>query len=207
MWIHETIADQLEKEIFRGPYGRQAAMQLDRFMKDHLDVQNKHVLVIGSQSPWIETMALLNGAKHVTTLEYTEIKNEIPGISTMLPDEFHSKFLKNELPEFDAMISFSSVEHSGLGRYGDNLNPWGDLIVMARAWCVLKPGGKALVGFPIGPGKDQIYFNSHKNYGPVLLSHLFANWEQVYSEFDYKNFIKECVWCYQDLFVVQKPLV
>ena len=31
-------------------------------------------------------------------------------------------------------------------RYGDSLNPWGDLIAMARAWCVLKPGGKALIG-------------------------------------------------------------
>ena len=33
-----------------------------------------------------------------------------------------------------------------LSRYGDNLNPWGDLIAMARAWCVLKPGTKALIG-------------------------------------------------------------
>ena len=27
-----------------------------------------------------------------------------------------------------------------LYRYGDQLNPWGDLIAMARAWCLLKPG-------------------------------------------------------------------
>ena len=91
-----------------------------------------------------------------------------------------------------------------LFRYGDNLNPWGDLIVMAKAWCVLKPGGQALVGFPIGPGKDIIYFNTHKLYGPVMLPHLFANFKQVYSEFDYKNFNERCAWCYQDLFVVEK---
>ncbi len=30
------------------------------------------------------------------------------------------------------MVSFSSLEHSGLGRYGDQLNPHGDLIAMAR---------------------------------------------------------------------------
>ncbi len=34
------------------------------------------------------------------------------------------------------------------------LNPWGDLIVMARAWCLVKPGGKALVGVPSGPGMN-----------------------------------------------------
>ena len=32
-------------------------------------------------------------------------------------------FLKGELGPFDAVVTFSSVEHSGLGRYGDGLNP------------------------------------------------------------------------------------
>jgi hypothetical protein len=57
------------------------------------------------------------------------------------------------------------------------LNPWGDLITMARAWCLVKPGGRALVGVPSGP--DIVVFNSHRIYGPVAYSHLFANWEQV----------------------------
>ena len=35
-----------------------------------------------------------------------------------------------------------------IGRYGDSLNPWGDLITMAQAWCLLKPGARALVGLP-----------------------------------------------------------
>ena len=29
--------------------------------------------------------------------------------------------------QYDCVASFSSVEHSGLGRYGDELNPFGDL--------------------------------------------------------------------------------
>ena len=36
-------------------------------MKDHLVVKEKHILIIGSESPWIETMALRLGASHVTT--------------------------------------------------------------------------------------------------------------------------------------------
>ena len=84
------------------------------------------------------------------------------------------------------------------------MNPWGDLIAMARAWCVLKPGGKALIGFPMGPGKDQILFNGNKNYGPVMLPHIFANWKQIHSELDYKKFYPPCPWCYQELFLVEK---
>jgi hypothetical protein len=43
-----------------------------------------------------------------------------------------------------SIVTFSSVEHSGLGRYGDALNPWGDIIAIARAWCVTKQGGALL---------------------------------------------------------------
>lgn len=67
-------------------------------------------------------------------------------------------------------------------RYGDHLNPWGDIIAMGRAWCLLKPGAIALVGLPTG--KDEICFNSHRIYGPFLYSQLFSNWRQIYSEVD-----------------------
>jgi len=43
------------------------------------------------------------------------------------------------------------VEHSGLGRMGVSLNPWGDLIAhWGKSLCITKPGGKALVGVPTG---------------------------------------------------------
>ena len=89
-------------------------------------------------------------------------------------------------------------------RYGDTLNPWGDLITMARAWCVLKPGGRALIGIPIGPGVDRIYFNSHKLYGPIMLSHLFSNWKQIFSDLNYDYYSDECIPCYQEVFIVEK---
>ena len=62
------------------------------------------------------------------------------------------------------MVTFSSLEHSGLGRYGDSLNPWGDLITMAKAWCLTKakPKGRALVG--VSSGLDVILFNSTLYY-------------------------------------------
>ena len=53
---------------------------------------------------------------------------------------------------------------------------------MGRAWCQLKPRGRALVGLPAG--KDEICFNSHRIYGPFLYSQLFSNWKQIYSEVD-----------------------
>jgi cyclopropane fatty-acyl-phospholipid synthase-like methyltransferase len=47
-------------------------------------------------------------------LEYNEIKCEDKRIKTYTyKDQFESKF--------DVVISYSSFEHSGLGRYGDEL--------------------------------------------------------------------------------------
>jgi hypothetical protein len=63
-------------------------------------------------------------------------------------------------------------------RYGDQLNPWGDLIAMARSWCLVKPGGQALVGLP--SGEEVIGFNSHRIYGPRTYPDMFANWDQFY---------------------------
>jgi hypothetical protein len=45
----------------------------------------------------------------------------------MVPLEFRRNYLENILEKFDAVATFSSVEHSGLGRFGNMLNPWGDI--------------------------------------------------------------------------------
>ncbi len=74
----------------------------------------------------------------------------------MLPTEMSSLFLEGKLPEFEAMVTFSSIEHGGLGGYGEAINPWSDLITIARAWCVLKPKARALVGVPTGPDRVEV---------------------------------------------------
>ena len=90
------------------------------------------------------------------------------------------------------------------GRYGDELNPWGDLVAMARAWCVLAPGARALVGVP-GSGKDLICMNAHRMYGPVMYSHLFANWDQVWSDVkDLSQLQTDCYSWAQPIHVLEK---
>ena len=142
-------------------------------------VRNGHVLVIGSENPWVESCVLAAGAKLVTTLEYGNITSFHPQIETMTPSEMVSRYRENRMPLFDAIVTFSSVEHTGLGRYGDALNPWGDLQMMARAWCLTKPRGELLIGVMTDGGRgDRIEFNAHRVYGPLMFSHLLSNWKQ-----------------------------
>ena len=201
--MHSIIQYRIQFAFFLGPYGRKTVEDIDEFMKRYVQVQDKNVLIIGSESPWIELIALNNGAKKVTSVDYTIYPCEDTRMNLMTTYEMNEKFLKNELPLYDVVISFSSIEHSGLGRYGDNLNPWGDLIAMAKAWCLTKPDGKALVGFPVSE-EDKIVFNSHKLYGPIMLSHIFANWKLEHTNLDLAKVVKNCDYCYQPLFVLRK---
>ncbi len=54
------------------------------------------------------------------------------------------------------------VEHVGLGRYGDPLDPNGDLQAMAELQRVLAPGGSLLFVAPVG--RPRIMFNAHRIY-------------------------------------------
>lgn len=55
------------------------------------------------------------------------------------------------------------VEHVGLGRYGDQLDPDGDLKAIAEIKRVLAPGGLLLFVVPVG-GSSKIMFNAHRIY-------------------------------------------
>ena len=88
------------------------------------------------------------GPAHVWTLEYGHFTSEYPGHTVIRPAEFRKQFLAGNLPAFHAVFSYSSLEHSGLGRYGDPLNPWGDILAVAEAWCAAGPSAQLAIAVP-----------------------------------------------------------
>ena len=65
------------------------------------------------------------------------------------------------------------------GRYGDPLNPWGDILAVAQAWCVSNKQAKLAIGVPtlVSNGSDVNAFNAHKIYGPLMYPFLTTNWK------------------------------
>lgn len=55
--------------------------------------------------------------------EYRAIISTHPRLSAFHPKEMAEAFLKGSLKPFDFAASFSSIEHSGLGRYGAGFDP------------------------------------------------------------------------------------
>ena len=76
---------------------------------------------------------------------------------------------------------------------------------MSRAWCLVKPGGQAMVGVPTAP-TDALTFNAARIYGPLTYAHLFANWQQVHTDADVATKFRDSCWhCYQPLHILEKP--
>lgn len=73
------------------------------------------------------------------------------------------------------VISISTIEHDGLGRYGDPLDPDADLKSMAAIKRLLKPGGLFFLSVPIG--QDLLVWNLHRRYGEKRLPLLLQGWE------------------------------
>ena len=68
-----------------------------------------------------------------------------------------------------SLSSICVVEHIGLGRYGDPLDPRGSEKSISEIIRVLKPGGDLYFTVPIDAA-DKIYFNAHRSFtrGHVL---------------------------------------
>ncbi|KIH56431.1 hypothetical protein ANCDUO_13388 [Ancylostoma duodenale] len=78
--------------------------------------------------------------ENVYTDEYQ--KTKIIGttkIEYIHPIEFAQRWKEN-LEKFDFAITFSSIEHSGQGRYGDPVDPIGDLREVMKVMCLLRKG-------------------------------------------------------------------
>jgi SAM-dependent methyltransferase len=135
--------------------------------------RNASVAVLGSTQPWYEAMALTEGARRVVTIEHNAVSYRHPALHAYTHRAF---FASKERPEtFDVILSISSFEHDGLGRYGDPLDPDGDLRSMKEAAQILRPGGIMILAVPIA--RDAVVWNAHRVYGRARLRLLLQGWK------------------------------
>jgi len=163
---YAEVLDKLEKGTF-AYYGA----TLNWLLKAVADfpLEDKDVCVFGCVNVNCDAIALHSRAEKVTILEYNVPVSEHPKVACLkLADALKMGH------QYDAAFSISSFEHDGLGRYGDPLDPDGDLRAMQEAHRILKPGGILFFAAPVGP--DCLVWNAHRIYGPKRLPMLFQSW-------------------------------
>ncbi len=139
---------------------------------DAFPVKGLDCAIMGTQIPWYESICITFGANSCTCIEYWKTRSEHPAIKAITPDDYD----KNPV-QFDAALAISSFEHDGLGRYGDPLNPNGDLQAMQKMKRILKKNGLLFLAVPVA--KDKLVWNAHRVYGRIRLPLMFENWEII----------------------------
>lgn len=110
--------------------------------------------------------SILSAFVPVKFYDYRPADLELPGLSSGSANIVSLPFSSNSIKSLSCM---HTVEHIGLGRYGDPLDPDGDLKAIAELKRVLAVGGNLLFVVPVG-GTAKIMFNAHRiyTYGQIV---------------------------------------
>lgn len=106
---------------------------------------------------------------HVAAFRTIEVLDFRPLISC---GHTQIKFMQADLMSLDSQLygitdslsCLHALEHFGLGRYGDPVNPGGHLKGFINLHKMLKLGGNLYISFPIGT--SSVYFNAHRVFEP-----------------------------------------
>ena len=130
-----------------------------------------HHVDIGSSLFFV---ANASGFVPMTHYDYRPPAFAMPNVDAGAADLMKLQFADNSIPSLSCM---HVIEHIGLGRYGDTLDPSGDLRACAELTRVLAPGGNLLFVTPVGRAK--IMFNAHRVYSHEQVLALFPGLELV----------------------------
>lgn len=92
--------------------------------------------------------------------DYRPANISLSNLSSESADLLSLPFASNSIQSLSCM---HTVEHIGLGRYGDSLDPQGDIKAISELKRVLAVEGNLLFVVPIG-GTAKIMFNAHRIY-------------------------------------------
>jgi SAM-dependent methyltransferase len=118
---------------------------------------------------------------HVAVFRPIEVFDIRPLTTTCSNIIFRQLDIMNPIPaEYvqccDSLSCLHTLEHFGLGRYGDSLNVSGHLVGFRNLASLVAPGGKFYLSVPIGP--QRVEFNGHRvfsvPYMIKLVSEMFT---------------------------------
>jgi predicted SAM-dependent methyltransferase len=102
--------------------------------------------------------------RRIDVMDVRELSNTgHQNISFIKADLMDKDSAQNNLT--DSISCLHAIEHFGLGRYGDPIDPKGHLKGFNNIVRMLKPEGYLYISFPIGKA-NEVYFNAHRVFHP-----------------------------------------
>lgn len=125
--------------------------------KEHVDISSA-----------LSFSSIVSAFLPVKFYDYRPVHLPLSGLATGSADLLDLPFADESIASLSCM---HTVEHVGLGRYGDPLDPVGDKRAAKELERVLAKGGNLLFVVPVG--EPKIAFNAHRIYSYAQVRELF----------------------------------
>jgi SAM-dependent methyltransferase len=115
---------------------------------------------------------LISAFVPVRFYDYRPVNINLSGLVCGKADLTNLPFEDNSIFSISCM---HTVEHIGLGRYGDPIDPNGDKKAISELKRVVKPGGHLIFVTPVG--KPRVMFNGHRIYSFEKINEYFKGFD------------------------------
>jgi hypothetical protein len=106
--------------------------------------------------------------RDIDVFDVRRLESRIPGVTFKQADMMNPDASNTEVT--DSLSCLHAIEHFGLGRYGDPLNPHGSAIGIKNLASMLEPRGTMYLSCPVG--NDEVFFNAHRALKPFTIERI-----------------------------------
>ena len=161
--LYPCLTDRVFATPFDPHYFYQAAWLARRL---HEVSPGSHVDV-GSSAMMIN---VLSATVKMVFVDYRPLRARLSNLSSLAGDVIQLPFRNGSIGSLSCL---HVIEHVGLGRYGDPLDPAGSRRAAEDLARVVKPGGRLFLSAPVG--QERVCFNAHRVHAPRSIAALFPN--------------------------------
>ena len=126
------------------------------------------------------TMSVLSAFVNTTFVDYRPLKVSLHGLTSIAGNILNLPFDDDSVPSLSCL---HVIEHIGLGRYGDQIDPEGSIKAADELQRIVGSGGKLFLSLPVG--RERICFNAHRVHAPEMVIKMFSKLKLI--DFSYVN--------------------
>lgn len=145
----------------------------------NIPTEKKKILDVGCRYSML-SIQLASLGHEMHGIDINDYKHKHPNFIFHKADILNSNLPKNY---FDVVIALSTIEHIGLGRYGDREDIQGDINAVKQILGIIKSGGQLLITLPFG---KAIKTNWFRVYNMKKISELLAGFK-INSKYFFKE--------------------
>lgn len=173
-WMIPCLLDDLSETPVDATYFFQDAWAFQKIFsarpEHHVDVGSHHKFV-----------SLLSQVVPTTMVDIRPLPVELPTLDFQIGSILDLPFSAGSLA---SVSSICVVEHIGLGRYGDPLDPFGTEKAIEELKRVIAPQGDLYISLPIDD-EDRTYFDAHRAFAEPSIIEMIAPFQIIERRYIY----------------------